>query len=106
MLQLRQNVTIDEMLPGFRDKCGFRQYIQSQPSKNDIKVFAIMNSKVLYTGNLEMYASKQLKGPYLISNKSADVIKRLAEPIYSSGCNVTADNWFTDINLISNLKNK
>ena len=60
----------------------------------------MVDPKVFYTGNHEIYASKQPKGPYLISNKPADIIKWLAEPIYSSGRNITADNRLTDINLI------
>ena len=59
----------------------------------------MVDLKVFYTGNLEIYVSKQPEGPYLISNKPTDVIKKPVEPIYSSGCNITADNWFTDINL-------
>ena len=70
------------------------------------KNFAMVNPKVFYTGNLEIYASKQPKDPYLINNKPTDIIKRLAEPIYSSGHNITADNWFINVNLISNLKKK
>ena len=63
----------------------------------------MVDSKVFYTGNLEIYVSKQPKGLYLISNKPADMINRLAEPIYSSGYNITADNWFTDTNLFSDF---
>lgn len=103
---LGENVTIDEMLPGFRGKCGFRQYIPSKPNKYGIKIFAMVDSKLFYTANLEIYAGKQPDGPYFVSNKPVDVIKRLAEPIYNSGRNITADNWFTDINLISDLKQK
>ena len=79
MLQLRQNVTIDEMLPGFRDKCGFRQYILSKSNKYSIKFFAMVNSKVFYTGSLELYASNTS----LISNKPVDIIRRLTEALYS-----------------------
>ena len=52
----------------------------------------MVKSKVFYTGKLEIYASKHPEGPYLISNKPADIIKRLEEPIYSSGCNIIAGN--------------
>jgi len=54
-----ENVTIDEMLPGFRGKCGFRQYIPSKPNKYGIKIYAMVDSKIFYTGNLEIYAGKQ-----------------------------------------------
>lgn len=99
-----QNVTIDEMLVGFRGKCGFRQYIPSKPNKYGIKIFSLVDSKLFYTGNLEIYAGKQHDGPFCVSNKPVDVVKRLAEPIYNSGRNITADNWFTDLNLVRELK--
>ena len=59
------------MLPGFRGKCGFRQYIPPRPSKYGIKIFAMINSKAFYTGNLETHAGKQPEGPHSISNKPA-----------------------------------
>lgn len=37
---LGQNVTIDEMLPAFRGRCAFRQYIPSKPNKYGIKFFS------------------------------------------------------------------
>ena len=101
-----QNITIDKMLPGFRGKCELRRYIPSKPSKYRIKIFAVVDWKAFYTGNHKIYAGTQPEGPYLISSEPADIINRLAEPIYSSGHNITADNWFTGINLISNLKKK
>jgi hypothetical protein len=38
---VRQDVVIDEMMIGFREKCPFRQYIKSKPDKYGIKLFAI-----------------------------------------------------------------
>lgn len=49
-----ENVTIDEMLDGFRGKYGFTQYILSKPSKHGIKIFSMVHSKLFYTGNLEI----------------------------------------------------
>ena len=51
---MEQNVTIHEMLPGFSGKCRFRQYIPSKPSKYDITISAVVDSKVFYTENLEI----------------------------------------------------
>ena len=101
-----QNVTIDEKLEGFRGKCPFRQYIPSKPNKYGIKIFAMVDAKVLYTLNLEIYAGKQPEGPYNVSNAASDVVLRLARPIFNSGRNITADNWFTSIELIKKLKEK
>ncbi|GLV33262.1 hypothetical protein CBL_08430 [Carabus blaptoides fortunei] len=73
---LGENVTIDEMLPGFR---GSRL-------KNDIHI--------------------QCRDICCVSNKPTDVVMRLAKPIFGSGRNITADNWFTDFNLVDELKSQ
>ncbi|XP_067004451.2 piggyBac transposable element-derived protein 4-like [Anabrus simplex] len=101
-----ENVTIDEMLPGFCGKCGFRQYIQSKPTKYGIKIFPLVDARMFYTYNMEIYAGRQPEGPYKVSNKPSDVVKRLAEPIFDTVCNITCDNWFSDIDLVNYLKEK
>lgn len=101
-----QSVTIDEMLAGFRGRCPFKQYIPSKPNKYGIKLFLLVDAKVWYTHNLEIYPGKQPEGPFSISYKPVDVVKRLTEPIYNTGRNVTADNWFTDVELVSFLQSK
>ena len=53
-----------------------------------------------------VYAGKQPDRPYGLSNKPADVVRRLAAPISGSGRNITVDNWFTDIDLVQELKEK
>lgn len=101
-----ENLTIDEMLPGFRGRCSFRQYIPSKPNKYGLKIFALVDSRMFYTLNLEIYAGKQPEGPFQQSNKPSDVVLRLAEPVVGSGRNIVADNWFTDFALIKTLKQK
>ena len=59
-----------------------------------------------YLLHLEIYAGKQPVGPYSLSNKPEDVVRRLTAPISGSGRNITADNWFTDIDLVQELKEK
>lgn len=101
-----ENVTIDEMLPGFRGRCPFRQYIPSKPNKYGIKLFSVVDAKMNYTYNMEIYTGSQPDGPFVVSNKPRDVVKRMAEPFFGSGRNITADNWFTDMNLVDELKKK
>lgn len=101
-----ENVTIDEMLPAFRGRCAFRQYIPSKPSKYGIKIFSLVDAKMVYNYNMEIYAGKQPEGPYFVSNKPKDVVKRLTEPIYDTGRNITCDNWFTDFDLVNDLKKR
>ena len=103
---LGEFTAIDEMLVGFRGRCGFRQYIPSKPNKYGIKIYALVDAKMYYLHHFEIYAGKQPDGPYSLSNKPADVVRRLTEPISGSGRNITADNWFTDIDLVQELKEK
>lgn len=100
-----QNVTIDEN-EGFRGKCPWRQYILSKPNKYGIKIFAMVASKFLYTANSEIFAGKQPDGPFHVSDSASDVVLRLAEPIFNSGRNITADNWFTSIQVVKDLRTK
>lgn len=99
---LGQNVTIDEKL-GFRGRCGFLQYIPNKPNKYGIKIYALVDSQVYYLYNLEIYTGFQPEGSNRLSNSPSYVVLRLCEPIYQSGRNVTADNWFTSIPLIDEL---
>lgn len=99
-----ENVTIDEMLPGFRGRCPFRQYVPLKPSKYGIKVFTLEDSKMSYTYNLEVYAGTQPEGPFRVSNKPPDVVKRMVQPLLGSGRNIMADKWFTDFALVDGLK--
>ena len=95
-------VTIDEKLEKFRGNCLFRQYIASKPDKYGIKIYALVDCRIFYPQNLEIYAGKQREGPYQLSNSPADVVERIS-PISGSGKNVTVDNWFTSVPLVMKL---
>ncbi|UYV64000.1 K02A2.6-like [Cordylochernes scorpioides] len=96
-------ITVDEKLDAFRGKYNFRQYIPSKHNKYGIKLFALVDSKMFYTCNLEIYSGKNPEGPYNVSNSPSDVVERLCEPIKGTGRNVTMDNWFTSYSLALKL---
>lgn len=98
-------VTVDEMLEAFRGRCRFRQYIPSKPAKYGIKIFALVDAKITYTKNLEIYCGKQPEGRYSQSNSGQEVVKRMVAPIAKSGRNVTCDNYFTSVPLAMDLLN-
>lgn len=87
--------------------CPFRVYLPNKPAKYCVKIFALVDAKMMYTWNIEVYCAKQPVGPYNISNSPSDVVMRLMNPILGSGRNLTTDNWYTSIPLAENLlKNK
>lgn len=98
------NVTIDEMLVPFRGRCGFRMFIPNKPAKYGIKVQILADSQTHYMLNAEIYAGKEL-----IEKKAKNfaiptqVVLRLVEPIKNTGRNVTADNWYSSIELLREL---
>ena len=96
-------VTIDEMLESFRGKCRFRQYIANKPAKYGIKIYSLVDSRMFYTHNMEIYPGKQPAGPFYLPNDAASVVKRLISTIDKSGRNITVDNYFTSIPLANDL---
>ncbi|XP_046686002.1 piggyBac transposable element-derived protein 4-like [Homalodisca vitripennis] len=74
-------VTLDEKLEAFRGRCQFRQYIPNKPAKYGIKLFALVDARMSYTFNLEIYAAKQPEGPFKVSNAAKDVTMRMIKPI-------------------------
>ena len=97
---LGENVTIVKKLEAFRGRCDFKQHIPSKPNKYGITIYASVDTKVLYTHNFQSYAGKQPDGPYQVINKPTDVVNRLVEPIKGTGRNITAENWFMDVNRV------
>lgn len=97
-------VTIDEKLEAFRGRCPFKVYLPFKPAKYGIKVYALVDAKMFYTLNLEVYTGKQPTGsPYLVSNSPIDAVDRLVTPISKTSRNVTTDNWFTSYPLAEKL---
>ena len=99
-------LTVDEQLVAFRGRCPFKQFIPSKPARYGIKVFALVDCRMRYTVNLEVYCGKQPKGPFDLSNAGKDVVMRISKPILGTGRNITGDNWFSSVPLVQALLEK
>lgn len=99
---------VDEMLLGFRGRCKFKMYIPSKPEKYGIKIMALTDARTQYLYNAYIYAGKDTDGRGLSQSekklsKPSQSIVRLARPLYNSNRNITADNWFSSMELVEYL---
>ncbi|XP_071056453.1 piggyBac transposable element-derived protein 4-like [Onthophagus taurus] len=105
---LGEYVCVDEMLVGFRGRCSFKMYIPNKPNKYGIKVMILTDARNNYCYNAYIYSGRNSDGRgldtnLLTLNKPTQAVLRLAHPIYGSNRNVTADNWFTSVELVNEL---
>lgn len=103
---LSEYLTIDEMLVPFKGRCSFIQYIPTKPAKYGLKIFALVDAKSFYMGNLEIYCGTQLHSLYNMSSKPFDIVMRLLDKVTGSNCNLTCDNWYTSYPLATELLKK
>ncbi|XP_071042565.1 piggyBac transposable element-derived protein 4-like [Parasteatoda tepidariorum] len=80
-------------------------FLTSQP-KYGIKIFAVVDSRTFYTSDMEIYAGIQPEGQFRSSNRPIDIVKRLMQPLYKTGRNLTTNNWYTSYPLAKDLLNE
>ena len=98
-------VTIDEQLVAFKGRCRFLQYIPTKPGKYGIKIFWLCDSITNYGFNGSVYTGRQ-PGEEVKRNVGSSIVHELCSPLQHSGRNVTADNFFTSVQLAESLLNK
>lgn len=108
---LGQSVTIDEMLVSFRGRCRFKMYMPNKPAKYGIKIQCLTDARNSYLYNAYIYSGKNSDGmgineEYKKLLKPTQAVLRLAEPIFNSSRNITADNWYSSIQLVDILRTK
>ena len=99
--KLSAGVCIDEQLIPFRDRCPFRQYLPSKPDKHGMKLFLLVDCNTGYVNTGQPFVGKA--GNEITRGLATKVVKSLAKTLYHAGRNITADNYFTDFALASEL---
>ncbi|UYV70295.1 hypothetical protein LAZ67_7002440 [Cordylochernes scorpioides] len=97
-------LTVDEMLVGFRGKCPFKIYIPSKPNKYGIKIVILADSRTHYMYNAMVYTGKSKTPKSKELSLPTQIVLDISRPIWKSNINITADNWFTSIELVDKLK--
>lgn len=110
---LGANVTVDEMLVGFRGRCKFKMYLPSKPVKYGLKIQCLVDARTHYIYNTYIYCGKGTDSLEDITDVEkqfsipTQAVIRLCKPIFGSNRNVTGDNWYSSIQLTDYLfKNK
>jgi len=100
-------VCIDDQLLPFRGRSGFWQYMPKKPSKYGIKIWMMRDCATKYMMNAKVYLGQG--NNEVARGLTSDVVCTLVQLISGQdrgGRNVTTDNFFTSVDLASQLKNK
>lgn len=102
---------VDEMLVPFRGRCRFRIYMPKKPAKYGIKIVAMTDARTGYLLNAYIYTGKDSDGTTLSQEERrlpipCQSVIRLSKPIIGTNRNITADNWFSSIPLIEELRKR
>ena len=73
------NLTMDEQLLAFCDRCPFRQYIPSKSEKYGIKIWTVCDSATSYVLKMNIYKGKEPQEPQN-NNLGCKVVMHLTEP--------------------------
>ncbi|KRZ84109.1 PiggyBac transposable element-derived protein 4 [Trichinella sp. T8] len=98
-----ENVTVDERLYPFKDRCQFRNYMPKKPEKYGIKFWVACCSKSSYAWNMQIYTGKPSSGTRE-KNQGMRVVLDMVKGL--KGHNVTCDNFFTSYSLGVELRKK
>lgn len=97
---LSSYVTVGEIMVPFRGSCSFKKQ-----EKRNLKLWACTDAETYYVSNLEVDVGEQDEGPYHVSNKPKEVVKRLINHLAGTGRNVTCSSRYTSIPLSKDLLN-
>ena len=100
-----ENITVDEQLFPTTARCRFTQYMANKPDKFCIKFWIAVDLESKYILNAIPYLGKDETRP-ATQRLSESVVIKLVEPYLGKGRNVTTDNFFTSINLATQLRKK
>ena len=100
-----KDVSIDEMVIGYKGRWKHKQYNKTKPSKYHIKTYGLCDSATGYFYNLFVYYGKQTKFSPASDNYKAHAVKvfdTLMQPL-NSAHHIFADRFYTGMELIEYL---
>lgn len=97
-------VTVDETLRAYRGRCGFVIYMPNKPDKYGLLFRDVADARSRYVLNMLPYAGKaEDPDPALHVTGASAVVHHLVRPFQRSGRNVTADRFYSSVDLCEEL---
>lgn len=103
-----EDISIDEMVVGYKGRFGSRQYNPKKPAKYHIKTFGLCDSITGYCLNLLVYFGKETSFNTEEENEDSHAVKifgKLLENL-SGKHHIYADRFYTSIPLLNYLQGK
>ncbi|GBP29429.1 PiggyBac transposable element-derived protein 4 [Eumeta japonica] len=97
------------MLVSFRGRCRWKKYMPNKPCKYGLEIKCLTDSTTSYLYNAYLYTGKNSDGNGLTDQEKqllvpTQSVLRLAKPIMGTNRNITADNYFSSIEVCRELK--
>lgn len=86
-------------------------YMPNKPAKYGIKLICLTDAHNSYLLNAYIYVGKDNDGKSLTKEKQkllkpTQAVIQVAQPIINTNRNITADNWFSSIELVQELEKR
>lgn len=109
--KIGETTTIDEMLVSFRGRCRWKKYMPNKPCKYGLEIKCLTDGATSYLYNAYLYTGKDSDGKGLTDEEKkllvpTQCVLRLAKPIMKTNRNITADNYFSSVEVCLELKKK
>ena len=105
--QPSRELSIDEMMIGTRCRISFLQYMPNKPCKFGVKVWVLAEAKTGYILNFQVYTGAvPSKEPVPHGGLAYRVVMELMEPYQGKGHCLYMDNFYTSLDLVSDLLKK
>nr|XP_022911031.1 uncharacterized protein LOC111422056 [Onthophagus taurus] len=107
--KIGETTTIDEMLVSFRGRCRWKKYMPNKPCKYGLEIKCLTVGATSYLYNAYLYTGKNSDGNGLTHEERkllvpTQCVLRLAKPIMTTNRNITADNYFSSIEVCIELR--
>ena len=104
-----KQLSIDEMVIGFKGRFKFRQFNASKPKKFHIKSFGLVDSNTGYVVNLLIYFGSTTSYVSTALDDEGIAVKifdTLLQPLSGTGYHVYCDRWYTTRKLVDHMLSK